>query len=113
MYGEFDLCCVHEMGLELVPEPNLQSPLHAGSESVNTSSNARRVIHKAPARLARSAAALAARLRGSRCEPVLQTMTLNSIDCDLLVPELDTPSMLFTDDQEPFRSIDGSILRLT
>ena len=52
-------------------------------------------------------------MRGSRCEPVLQTMTLNSIDCDLLVPELDTPSLLVTDDQEPFRNMDGSLLRLT
>ena len=71
IYSPFDLEEVHEMGFELVPEPDLTKEEGDTVGSLNTAS--RKMIHK--------------------------TMTLNSIDLDMLLPELDCPSMLVSDDQ--------------
>merc|ERR1711892_112804 len=71
IYSLFDLEEIHEMGFELVPEPDLTI-----SDSVNSINTASKVIHK--------------------------TMTLNSIDIDFLMPEMETPSELVTDDQREF-----------
>ena len=71
IYSPFDLEEVHEMGFELVPEPDLSKEEGDTVGTLNTAS--RKMIHK--------------------------TMTLNSIDLDMLLPELDCPSMLVSDDQ--------------
>jgi hypothetical protein len=71
IYSPFDLEEIHEMGFELVPEPDLSI-----SDSVNSINTASKVIHK--------------------------TMTLNSIDIDFLMPEMEVPSELVSDDQRKF-----------
>eukprot|EP00092_Neocalanus_flemingeri_P002444 GFUD01002614.1.p1 GENE.GFUD01002614.1~~GFUD01002614.1.p1 ORF type:complete len:577 (+),score=93.61 GFUD01002614.1:160-1890(+) len=71
IYSPFDLEEIHEMGFELVPEPDLSK-----SDSVSSINTASKVIHK--------------------------TMTLNSIDIDFLMPELEIPSELVSDDQRKF-----------
>lgn len=71
IYSPFDLEEIHEMGFELVPEPDLTK-----SDSVSSINTASKVIHK--------------------------TMTLNSIDIDFLMPEMETPSELVSDDQRKF-----------
>ena len=72
IYSPFDLEEVHEMGFELVPEPDLSKEEGDTVGSLNTASS-RKMIHK--------------------------TMTLNSIDMDMLLPDLDFPSQLVSDDQ--------------
>lgn len=73
IYSPFDLEEVHEMGFELVPEPDLSIKEEGDTVgSLNTASS-RKMIHK--------------------------TMTLNSIDMDMLLPDLDFPSQLVSDDQ--------------
>jgi len=71
IYSPFDLEEIHEMGFELVPEPDLKL-----TDSVSSINTASKVIHK--------------------------TMTLNSIDIDFLMPEMETPSELVSDDQRKF-----------
>lgn len=75
IYGPFDLEEIHEMGMELVPEPELDLLEEASDDigSMNTASHSRHMIHK--------------------------TMTLNSIDTDLFLPEMSSSSQLFSDDQ--------------
>jgi len=68
IYSPFDLEEIHEMGFELVPEPDLTK-----SDSITSINTASKVIHK--------------------------TMTLNSIDIDFLMPEMETKSELLSDDQ--------------
>ena len=73
IYSPFDLEEVHEMGFELVPEPDLSNAEEVDTVgSLNTASS-RKMIHK--------------------------TMTLNSIDMDMLLPDMDSPSQLVSDDQ--------------
>jgi len=71
IYSPFDLEEIHEMGFELVPEPDLSI-----TDSVNSINTASKVIQK--------------------------TMTLNSIDIDFLMPEMEVPSELVSDDQRKF-----------
>merc|ERR1711936_271067 len=73
VYGCFDLEEIHEMGMELVvePEPDNIDESKDNVGSINTAS--RHMIHK--------------------------TMTLNSIDTDLFLPEMTASSGLFSDDQ--------------
>jgi len=71
IYTPFDLEEIHEMGFELVPEPDLSI-----TDSVNSINSASKVIQK--------------------------TMTLNSIDIDFLMPEMEVPSELVSDDQRKF-----------
>jgi len=71
IYTPFDLEEIHEMGFELVPEPDLSI-----TDSVNSINTASKVIQK--------------------------TMTLNSIDIDFLMPEMEVPSELVSDDQRKF-----------
>ena len=71
IYSHFDLEEVHEMGFELVQEPELHRKEVESDVSLNTAS--RKMIHK--------------------------TMTLMSIDQEMLLPELDLPSQLVSDDQ--------------
>jgi len=71
IYSPFDLEEIHEMGFELVPEPDLSI-----TDSVNSINTASKVIQK--------------------------TMTLQSIDIDFLMPEMEVPSELVSDDQRKF-----------
>ena len=76
IYGSFDLEEIHEMGMELVvePQPDIRDEVKEEEESVGSINTAsRNMIHK--------------------------TMTLNSLDTDLFLPEMTESSKLFSDDQ--------------
>jgi len=74
IYVPFDLEEIHEMGFELVAEPDLSAA--ESMSAISTSSASANNIHK--------------------------TMTMNSIDLDMLMPEMDVESQLLSEDQRKY-----------